>query len=109
MVNVFSYSECTITFQNVSIILSLSIDGVAVSGITCLDWREDVVIRDGGVRTRGGGVRTRGGGVHTRCGGVRTKGGGVRTRGGGVRTRCGGVRTRGYHISDDPHLLMMHR
>ena len=32
--------ECTITLQDVSIILGLPIDGVAVSGSTCLDWRE---------------------------------------------------------------------
>ena len=32
--------ECTITLHDVSIILSLPIDGVAVSGSTCLDWRE---------------------------------------------------------------------
>ncbi|RVW33975.1 hypothetical protein CK203_100769 [Vitis vinifera] len=38
---------------------------------------EEVVMRDGVVRTRGGGVRTRGGGVWTRGGGVRTRGGGV--------------------------------
>ncbi|RVW26529.1 hypothetical protein CK203_103796 [Vitis vinifera] len=53
---------------------------------------EEVVMRNGGTRTRGGGVRTKGGGVHTRCGGVRTRGGGVRTRGG--------------HISNDPHFLI---
>ena len=32
--------ECTITLQDVSIILGLPIDGVAVTGTTCLDWRE---------------------------------------------------------------------
>ena len=32
--------ECTITLQDVSIILGLPIDGVAVSDNTCLDWRE---------------------------------------------------------------------
>ena len=32
--------ECTITLQDVSIILGLPINGVAVSGNTCLDWRE---------------------------------------------------------------------
>ncbi|RVW66675.1 Serine/threonine-protein phosphatase 7 long form-like [Vitis vinifera] len=32
--------EYTITLQDVSIILGLPIDGVAVSGSTCLDWRE---------------------------------------------------------------------
>ncbi|RVW86233.1 Serine/threonine-protein phosphatase 7 long form-like [Vitis vinifera] len=67
---------------------------------------EELVMRDGGVRTRGGGVRTRGGGVQTRGDGVRTRGGGVRTKGGGVQTRGGGVRTRGGHISDDPHFLI---
>ncbi|RVW45715.1 Serine/threonine-protein phosphatase 7 long form-like [Vitis vinifera] len=35
-----SIGECTITLHDVSIILSLPIDGVAVSGSTCLDWRE---------------------------------------------------------------------
>ena len=32
--------ECTITLQDVSIILGLLIDGVVVSGSTCLDWRK---------------------------------------------------------------------
>ena len=32
--------ECTITLQDVSIILGLPIDGVAVSDSTCLDWRK---------------------------------------------------------------------
>ncbi|KAL6336903.1 hypothetical protein AAG906_036217 [Vitis piasezkii] len=32
--------ECIITLQDVSIILALPIDGVVVSGTTCLDWRE---------------------------------------------------------------------
>ena len=31
--------ECTITLQDVSKILDLPINGVAVSGSTCLDWR----------------------------------------------------------------------
>ncbi|RVW87901.1 hypothetical protein CK203_039758 [Vitis vinifera] len=48
---------------------------------------EEIVMKDGGVRTRGGGVRTKSGGVQTRGGGVQTRGGGVRTRGGGVQTR----------------------
>ncbi|KAL6325916.1 hypothetical protein AAG906_038407 [Vitis piasezkii] len=45
-------------------------------------WDDEVVMRDGRVRTRGDGVWT---------------------RGGGVQTRSGGVRTRGGHIYDDPH------
>ena len=32
--------ECIITLQDVSIIFFLPIDGVSVSGSTCLDWRE---------------------------------------------------------------------
>ena len=48
---------------------------------------EEIVMKDGGVRTRGGGVRTKSGGVQTRGGGVQTRGGGVRTRGGGVQTK----------------------
>ena len=34
------HGECIITLQDVSIILGLSIDGVVVSGSTCLDWKE---------------------------------------------------------------------
>ena len=34
------HGECIITLQDVNIILGLSIDGVVVSGTTCLDWRE---------------------------------------------------------------------
>ena len=32
--------ECVITLQDVTIILGLPIDGVAISDNTCLDWRE---------------------------------------------------------------------
>ena len=32
--------ECTITLQDVSVILGLPIDGVTLSGNTCLDWTE---------------------------------------------------------------------
>ena len=60
---------------------------------------EEIVMKDGGVRTRGGGVRTKSGGVQTRGGGVQTRGGGVRTRGGGVQTHEG-------HISNDPHFII---
>ena len=47
--------ESTITLQDVSIILGLPIDGVAICGITCLDWREvcaillGVVLEDGDI------------------------------------------------------------
>ena len=46
---------------------------------------EEVVMRDGGIRTRGGGVQT---------------------KGGGVRTKGGGERTSGFDIYDDPHFLI---
>ncbi|KAL6336065.1 hypothetical protein AAG906_010334 [Vitis piasezkii] len=38
--SIVNVGECTITLQDVSIILGLPIDGVAIPGTTCLDWRE---------------------------------------------------------------------